>query len=153
MSVEVGDIAPDFTLVDETGEQVTLSDLRGRNVVLVFYPLDFSPTCTRELKDIAAVAERFSAQNAEVLGISVDSKWAHRAFKRDEELTARLLADFNPKGEVARRYGVYLEQAGIANRATFVLDRDGRVVHKVVTSPAEARSLDGYLEALAACPV
>lgn len=153
MSVEVGDIAPDFTLVDETGEKVTLSELRGRNVVLVFYPLDFSSVCTRELKDIAAVASRFAAQNAEVLGISVDSRYCHAAFKRDEQLSARLLADFHPKGEVARLYGVYLEQAGIANRGTFVIDREGRVAHRVVTSPAEARSTEEYLEALAACPV
>jgi len=153
MSVEVGDIAPDFTLVDETGEKVTLSELRGRNVVLVFYPLDFSSVCTGELKDIAAVAGRFAAQNAEVLGISVDSRYCHAAFKRDEELSARLLADFNPKGEVARAYGVYLDDRGMANRGTFVIDRDGRVAHKVVTSPAEARSTEEYLEALAACPV
>jgi peroxiredoxin len=153
MSVEVGDIAPDFTLVDENGDKVTLSELRGSNVVLVFYPLDFSPVCTRELKDISAVAGKFEAQNATVLGISVDSKWCHAAFKRDEELSARLLADFHPKGEVARLYDVWLEPGGIANRGTFVIDRDGRVAHKVVTSPAEARSLDEYLEALAACPV
>lgn len=153
MSVEVGDIAPDFTLVDENGDKVTLSELRGGNVVLVFYPLDFSPVCTRELKDIASAAGRFADQNAAVFGISVDSKWCHAAFKRDEGLSARLLADFNPKGEVARRYGVWIEEAGIANRGTFVIDRDGRVAYKVVTSPGEARNLDEYVEALASCPV
>jgi peroxiredoxin len=153
MSVEVGDIAPDFTLVDETGEKVTLSSLRGGNVVLVFYPLDFSPVCTRELKDISAVAGRFEAQHATVLGISVDSRWTHGAFKRDEGLSATLLADFHPKGSVAQQYGVYLDEAGIANRGTFVIDREGRVAHKVVTSPKDARNLDEYLEALAACPV
>jgi mycoredoxin-dependent peroxiredoxin len=153
MSVEVGDVAPDFTLVDENGDKVTLSELRGGNVVLVFYPLDFSPVCTRELKDISSVAARFDAQHATVFGISVDSKWCHAAFKRDEELSARLLADFHPKGEVARLYGVWLEQGGIANRGTFVIDRDGRVAAKVVTSPGEARNLEEYLEALAACPV
>jgi peroxiredoxin len=129
MSVEVGDIAPDFTLADENGDKVTLSDLRGGNVVLVFYPLDFSPVCTRELKDISAVANKFEAQNARVFGISVDSKWCHAAFKRDEELSATLLADFHPKGEVARLYDVWLEQGGIANRGTFVIDRVGRVAH------------------------
>jgi peroxiredoxin len=153
MSVEIGDQAPDFTLADETGEKVTLSALRGRNVVLVFYPLDFSPVCTRELKDLAAAAGRFDDQHAEVFGISVDSRWCHQAFKRDEGLRARLLADFHPKGEVARLYGVYLEDGGIANRGTFIIDRDGRVAHKVVTSTQEGRNLDEYLEALAACPV
>jgi len=84
MGVEIGDIAPDFTLVDENGEKVTLSELRGRNAVLVFYPLDFSPVCTKELKDISAVADRYQAYGAEVYGISVDSRWCHAAFKRDE---------------------------------------------------------------------
>jgi peroxiredoxin len=153
MSVDVGDLAPDFTLVDENGDKVTLSELRGGNVVLVFYPLDFSPVCTRELKDISTAAGRFGDQHATVFGISVDSKWAHAAFKRDEGLSARLLADFHPKGAVAQLYGVYLDDAGIANRGSFVIDRDGRVAHKVVTSPGEARNLDEYLEALAACPV
>jgi len=153
MGVEIGDIAPDFTLSDENGEQVTLSGLRGRNVVLVFYPLDFSPVCTQELKDISAVAERYAAAGAEVYGISVDSRWTHAAFRRDEQLSAHLLADFHPKGAVAQQYGVYLDQAGIANRGTFVIDAEGRVAHKVVTSPGEARNQDEYLAALASCPV
>jgi peroxiredoxin len=153
MGVEIGDIAPDFTLVDENNQKVTLSQLRGRNVVLVFYPLDFSPVCTGELKDIAAMADRYAAYGAEVFGISVDSRWTHAAYKRDEQLSARLLADFHPKGEVARSYGVYIEEAGIANRGTFVIDAEGRIVHKVVTSPMQARNQDDYLAALASCPV
>jgi peroxiredoxin len=153
VSVEIGDIAPDFTLVDDAGEQVTLTSLRGRNVVLVFYPLDFSPICTRELKDISAVADRYQAAGAEVFGISVDSRWSHAAFRRDEQISARLLADFHPKGQVAQQYGVYLEQGGIANRATFVIDAHGRVAHRVVTSPKEARNQEEYLAALADCPV
>ncbi len=153
MAVEIGDVAPDFTLVDENGEKVTLSALRGRNVVLVFYPLDFSPVCTKELKDISAVAEQYAARSAEVYGISVDSRWCHAAFKRDEQISAHLLADFQPRGGVAEQYGVYIEEAGIANRGTFVIDAEGRVAHKVVTSPKEARNQDEYLEALSNCPV
>lgn len=153
MPVEIGDVAPDFTLVDENGEKVSLSGLRGRNLVLVFYPLDFSPVCTKELKDISAVADRYAAQNAEVFGISVDSRWTHAAFKRDEGISAHLLADFHPKGAVAQQYGVYIGEAGIANRGTFVIDAQGRVAHKVVTSPKEARNQEEYLEALANCPV
>ena len=153
MGVEIGDIAPEFTLPDENGDTVTLSGLRGRNVVLVFYPLDFSPVCTGELKDIARVADRYAAYGAEVFGISVDSKYCHAAFKRDEQISARLLADFHPKGQVAQAYGVYIEGAGIANRGTFVIDAEGRIVQKIVTSPAEARNQDEYLEALANCPV
>ena len=148
-----GDPAPDFTLVDQEGESWTLSDKRGRNLVLVFYPLDFSPTCTGELKELAATADRYEAAGAEVVGISVDSRWTHRAFRRDEGLAATLLADFNPKGEVARLYGAYLDALGFADRATFVIDSAGVVRHVTRTSPRESRDADEYLAALASCPV
>jgi peroxiredoxin len=153
MAVEVGQEAPDFTLRDENGEEVTLSSLRGHNVVLVFYPLAFSRICTKELKDISSVADQFEAANAEVFGISIDSPFVLKAFKRDEDLEAHLLSDFHPKGEVAKRYGAYIEEAGIATRATFVIDKNGNVAHKVVTHPGEARDEQEYLDALAACPV
>jgi peroxiredoxin len=153
MSPEVGSEAPDFTLRDENGDAVTLSSLRGKNVVLVFYPLAFSPTCTRELHDISGAADRYDAAGAEVFGISVDSPYVLKAFKRDEGLKARLLSDFHPKGAVAREYGAYIEEAGIATRATFVIDNNGRIADKVVTHPGQARNQEEYLEALAACPV
>ncbi|MDQ2960499.1 MAG: peroxiredoxin [Candidatus Dormibacteraeota bacterium] len=153
MTVEVGDEAPDFTLVDQDGAKVQLSALRGRNVVLIFYPLDFSPTCTRELKEIARTQERYDAAGAEVFGISVDSKHTHKAFRRDEELTARLLSDFQPRGAVAAKYDAYLEDAGFATRATYVIDSKGIVRGKVVNSPANARNADEYLETLASCPL
>jgi peroxiredoxin len=153
MELNVGDPAPDFTLRDENNEEWTLSAHRGRNLVLVFYPLDFSPTCTGELKDLAAVAEKYDAAGAEVVGISVDSRWAHAAFKKHENLTATLLSDFQPRGEVARIYDAFLDIPGIATRATYVIDKDGVIRQKIVTSPAEARNQDEYLQALAACPV
>lgn len=153
MSVEVGSEAPDFTLRDESGEELTLSSLRGRNAVLVFYPAAFSPGCTKELHDITGVADRYDAAGAEVIGISVDSRWTLGAFKNAEKLSARLLADFHPKGAVAKQYGAYLEEAGIATRATFVIDKNGKVAHKVVNHPGELRNQDEYFEALAACPV
>jgi peroxiredoxin len=153
VSVEVGSEAPDFTLRDENGEEFTLSSLRGRNAVLVFYPAAFSGTCTKELRDITGAADRYEAAGAEVLGISVDGPFALKAFKRAEGLKAKLLADFEPKGEVARRYGAYIDGVGIATRATFVIDKDGRVAHKVVVHPGEKRNQDEYLEALASCPV
>lgn len=153
MSVEIGQEAPDFTLTDENGEQFTLSSLRGQNVVLVFYPLAFSGTCTRELQDLTAAADKYDAANAEVIGISIDSPYALKAFKRDENLEAKLLADFHPKGDVARKYGAYIEEAGVATRATFVIDKDGRIAHKVVNHSGKARNQEEYLEALAACPV
>jgi mycoredoxin-dependent peroxiredoxin len=153
MSVEIGSEAPDFMLRDENGDEVTLSSLRARNVVLVFYPLAFSPTCTRELHDISEAADKYQAAGADVFGISVDSPYVLKAFKRDEDLEARLLSDFHPKGAVAKQYEAYIEEAGIATRATFVIDKDGKIAHKVVNHPGQARNQEEYLEALASCPV
>lgn len=153
MAVEVGSVAPDFTLKDENGKDVTLSGLRGRNVVLMFYPLAFSPVCTKELTDISSLADRYDASNAEVLAVSVDSQYTLNAFKRDENLKAHLLSDFHPKGAVAQQYGTYIDGIGIAGRATFVIDKDGKVVHKVTSEVLQPRDQQEYLTALAACPV
>jgi peroxiredoxin len=154
MPVEVGSEAPDFTTRDDELKEFKLSSLRGRNVVLMFYPLAFSPMCTNELRDISRSAERYGAANAEVVAVSVDSPFVLQAFKRDEDLEAHLLSDFHPKGAVAKQYDAYIEEAGIATRATFVIDKDGKVAHKVVTHPGEARNQDEYLQALAEkCPV
>ena len=153
MPVDVGSEAPDFTLRDETGEEVTLSSLRGRNVVLFFYPLAFSGICTKELHDVTDLRERFADASAEVYGISVDSPWALKAFKRDEGIAAHLLSDFHPKGAVAKQYDAYLDQVGIATRATYVIDKDGKVAWKQVTNPGEARDQQQVIDALAACPV
>jgi peroxiredoxin len=153
MSVEVGSEAPDFTTRDENMEEFKLSSLRGRNVVLVFYPLAFSPICTNELVDITKQAEKYDAAGAEVVGVSVDSPYVLKAFKRDENLKAHLVSDFHPKGEIAKKYGAYIDEAGIATRATFVIDKNGKVAHKTVTHPGEARSQEEYFEALAACPI
>jgi mycoredoxin-dependent peroxiredoxin len=98
MPVEVGQEAPDFTLRDENGEEVTLSALRGRNVVLVFYPFAFSSICTKELHDITDRGDRFGDASAEVFGISMDSPFTLKAFKQHERLSAHLLSDFEPKG-------------------------------------------------------
>jgi len=151
--LKIGDPAPDFTLVDETGAKVQLSTLRGQNVLLVFYPLDFSPTCTKELQSIAAHKDKYAALKARVFGISVDSKWTHAAFKRDESLSATLLADFHPKGAVAQQYGVYMDGAGIAKRGTFVIDKDGIVRGITINEPKDARDEAAYFETLAHCPV
>lgn len=153
MAVEVGSEAPDFTLKDEKGAEVTLSSLRGRPVVLMFYPLAFSGVCTRELQDITAAAARYEAAGAEVLAVSVDSHHTLAAFKRDEGLSARLLADFHPKGAVARLYGTYMDGPGFAGRATFVIDGDGRVVHRVTSAVLTPRNQEEYLAAVEACAV
>ena len=152
-TVEVGQQAPDFTLVDDAGEKWTLSEHLSRNVVLVFYPFSFSGICTRELHALTGDAEKFAGADAEVVGISVDSKFVQKRFKNDEGFKVTLLADFEPKGAVARQYGVYLEDLGFSNRGTFVIDKTGRVVHKVVTSVGEARDQAEYLAALENCPV
>ena len=151
MSVEVGSQAPDFTLRNENGEDVTLSDLRGQNVVLVFYPFAFSSLCTKELHDVTDLEEKFG--DATVFGVSVDSPFALKAFRENEHLAPHLLSDFEPKGEVARQYDAYLDGLGFATRATYVIDKDGNVAWKQVNSPGEARNQEEAIDALAACPV
>jgi peroxiredoxin len=153
MSVEVGSQAPDFTLRNENGEEVTLSSLRGQNVVLVFYPFAFSSICTKELHDVTGLEQKFGDAHAQVFGVSVDSPFALKAFRKQENLTPHLLSDFEPKGAVAQQYGAYLDGLGFATRATFVIDKDGKVAWKQVNSPGEARDQEQAVEALAACPV
>jgi peroxiredoxin len=132
--ISPGEPAPDFTLVDQAGEGVRLSDLRGRRVVLAFYPLDFSPVCTDQLSVYQEVLTEIEERGATLLGISVDSSYAHRAFAKSLGLEMRLLADFHPKGEVARAYGAYDEDSGHANRSLVLIDEDG-VVSWVHESP------------------
>jgi mycoredoxin-dependent peroxiredoxin len=151
MAVEVGTEAPDFTLRNENGEEVTLSALRGQNVVLIFYPLAFSSMCTKELHDVTDLESRFGEAN--VFGVSVDSPFTLKAFRENEHLTPHLLSDFEPKGAVAQQYGAYLDGLGFATRATYVVDKNGDVAWKQVNSPGEARDQEEAIAALAACPV
>ena len=146
----VGDIAPDFSLVNQFGETVTLSDFRGKsNVVVVFYPLSFSGTFTGELCELRDNFSDFQNANVELLAISVDSKFAQKKFADSEGYKFNVLADFWPHGAVAQAYGVFLEEHGIATRGTFVINKDGEIVAKFVTGPGQARSLDEYQKALA----
>jgi peroxiredoxin len=154
MPIEVGQEAPDFTLKDGRGEEVALSSFRGdKNVVLVFYPLAFSSVCTRQLTEIGAHEERYAGENAQVVGVSVDSRYVQRRF--GEELGLRdtiLLADFEPKGAVARAYGVYLDTPGFSGRASFVIDTAGVVRGAALTdTPAEIPSEEDYFAALSVC--
>lgn len=150
MSLLIGDLAPDFTLPNQFGEDVTLSQFRGEKpVVLVFYPLSFSGICTGELCEIRDNFARFESNDVELLAISVDSKFVQKVFAEHEGYKFSVLADFWPHGEVAKEYGVFLEEHGISNRATFVIDKDGVLVAKFVTAPGQARSLDEYDRALA----
>ena len=150
MSVIIGDVAPDFTLVNQFGESVTLSDYRGKkNVVIVFYPLSFSGICTGELCELRDSLAKFEREGVELLAISVDSKIVQKKFAEQEGYKFSVLADFWPHGAVAKQYGVFLEENGIANRATFVIDKDGVLVAKFVTAVGQARALDEYDKALA----
>ena len=150
MTISVGDIAPSFTLKNQFGETVTLSDYLDKSAVaLVFFPLAFSGICTGELCELRDNITAFVEDDVQVIGISVDSHFAQRAFAEHEGYEFPMLADFWPHGEVARAYGVFLEEAGIANRATFLIGKDGRVASTIVTEPGVARDLSAYRDALA----
>jgi peroxiredoxin len=151
MAVEVGDQAPDFELKDQHGTPVRLSSFRGRrNVVLVFYPLDFSGVCTGELCALRDEFPEISRDDVEVLAVSVDSTFAHRAWADAEHFQFGLLSDFWPHGEVASRYGVFDSERGLATRGTFIIDKDGVVRWRVVNPIPQARDLAEYSKALAA---
>jgi peroxiredoxin len=127
--IEAGQQAPDFTLPDQEGKEVSLGDLLadGRNVVLVFYPLDFSPVCTDQLNVYQEVLEDLEAAGAKLVGISVDSAFCHKAFQQHLGISIPLLADFEPKGEVARAYGAYINSRGHNKRALVMIGPDGVV--------------------------
>ena len=126
--IAAGTPAPEFTLRDQDGEKVSLSDYRGRKVLLVFYPLDFSPVCSDQLSVYQEVKPQIEAKGVELVGISVDSGFAHKAFQEKLGIDTTLLSDFEPKGEVARAYGSYIDAPlGFANRTLVLVDEDGTV--------------------------
>jgi len=128
MTLSVGAAAPDFTLKDQNQKDVKLSDFHGKkNVVIVFYPLDWSPICTNEHACFVNDMKRFEQLDAQVLGVSVDSVWSHKAFADKMGIYYPLLADFNPRGGVANKFGVYLADKGITGRAIAVVDRAGKL--------------------------
>jgi peroxiredoxin len=133
--IEPGTPAPDFTLTDQDGEQVSLEDLRGQTSVLVFYPLDFSPVCTDQLNLYQEVLPQLEQSGAKLYGVSVDSAYCHKAFQRHLGTTIPLLADFEPKGDVARRYGVYIDGRGHNQRALVMIGPD-LVVRWAYQSPS-----------------
>ena len=128
MSISVGQTAPDFTLPNQDKKEVKLSDFAGKkNVVLVFYPLDWSPVCTNEHVCLVDDMKSFATLDAEVLGVSVDSVWSHKAFADKMGIKYSLLADFHPKGAMSEKYGVYLGDKGITGRAIVIVGKDGKV--------------------------
>ena len=150
--VDVGELAPDFTLPTTADKTVTLSKLRGKPVVLVFYPADWSPVCGDQVSLYNEMLSVFSEYNAQLLGISVDGVWCHAAFASDRKLQFPLLADFEPKGAVSRQYGVYESSLGLSQRALFVLDGKGVVRWKYVSPIGINPGADGILTALEELP-
>ncbi len=145
----VGQDAPDFTLKNQKGEEVTLSSFRGeKNVVVVFYPFAFSGICTGELCEIRDDLGAFESDDVQVLAVSCDPMFSLRAFADQEGYFFPLLSDFWPHGEVAKAYGVFNEDAGMAIRGTFLVDRDGKIAWSLVNAPGERRDFGGYREAL-----
>ena len=128
MPVAVGQPAPQFTLKDQNQREINLADFAGkRRVVLIFYPLDFSPVCTNEHACFVNDLKRFETMDAQVLGLSVDSVWTHKAFADKMGISYPLLADFHPKGSVAEKFGVYLADKGITGRAIAIIDKAGKI--------------------------
>ena len=127
MAIAVGQPAPEFTLKDQDQKEIRLSDYRGKNVVIVFYPLDWSPVCTNEHACFVNDLSQFEKLNAQVLGLSVDSTWSHKAFAEKMGVAYPLLADFHPRGAVADQFGVYHANKGITGRAIAIIDKAGKV--------------------------
>jgi peroxiredoxin len=147
--IAAGEPAPDFILRNQDGERVSLSDFHGRKVMLVFYPMDFSPACSDQLSVYQEVKPEIEAKGVELVGISVDHGFAHRAFREKLGIDITLLADFEPKGEVARAYGAYIEKVGHANRSLVLIDEEGVVewVHESPT-PLEVPGANVIFDAL-----
>lgn len=145
-----GTPAPDFTLSVTPDQAVSLNELRGKPVVLTFYPADWSPVCGDQMSLYNELLPQFHKFGAEILGISVDGIWSHIAFAKDRHLHFPLLADFEPKGAISRRYGVYNEQEGTCERALFVIDRGGIIRWSYVSPAGINPGADGILDALEA---
>ncbi len=150
MSIDVGDEAPDFELQDQERSPVRLSSFRGRkNVVVVFYPMSFTPTCQGELCAIRDSLPDFDSDDVQTIAISCDTSAVHKRWAEEQGYRFPILADFWPHGEVARAYGVLDEQSGLALRGTFIVDKQGKVVYKVVNAIKSPRDLDEYRSVLA----
>jgi peroxiredoxin (alkyl hydroperoxide reductase subunit C) len=147
--IEVGDKAPDFTLRDQNNEEVTLSSFRGQKAVLiVFYPLAFTGICTGELTRLRDDLPSFQNDDVQTVTISVDSAYTHKIFAEREGFEFPLLADFWPHGAVAQAYGVFNDTAGIANRGTFLVDKDGVVRFAEMNEPGQGRDAERWRQAI-----
>ena len=149
MLIAVGQPAPEFILKDQDQNDVKLSDYRGKNVVIVFYPLDWSPVCTDEHACFAGNLAQVEKLNAQVIGLSVDSTWSHKAFAEKMGVGYPLLADFHPRGVVADKFGVYHADKGITGRAIVIVDKAGKVAWSKLYGFGELPSSKEVAEALA----
>ena len=152
MILEPGTKAPDFSLQTTPDQKVSLRDFRGRKLILTFYPADWSPVCTDQLAVYSELLPEFRRLGAEVLGISVDGVWCHLAFAKDRKLHFPLLADFEPKGAVARAYRAYRDAEGVSERALFVIDGEGIIRWSYVSPIGVNPGADGILDALEKLP-
>lgn len=143
-----GVTAPDFTLYVTPDQTITLSELRGKPVIMAFYPADWSPVCSDEMTLYNEILPEFHKHKADLLGISVDGYWCHSAFARTNKIHFPLLSDFEPKGKVAKMYGVYNEKIGVCDRALFVIDKNGAIAWSYLSPMGENPGADGILEAL-----
>jgi peroxiredoxin len=147
-----GTPAPDFSLNVTPDQKLSLSELRGRPVILAFYPADFSPVCGDQMGLYNEVLSEFKKHNAELLGISVDGVWCHEEFAKDRHLHFPLLSDFEPKGDVARKYGAYRRGDGFCERALFVIDKNGTIRWSFCSPVGVNPGADGILQALEKLP-
>ena len=148
--LQAGTKAPDFTLRSTPDQSLSLSEFRGRPVILAFYPADWSPTCGDQLALYNEVLPEFQRYNAELIGISVDGAWCHAAYSKSRNLHFPLLADFEPKGAVAKAYGAYTPSVGMSGRALFVLDAKGTIRWSYLSPMGVNPGADGILAALEA---
>jgi peroxiredoxin len=144
--------APDFALNVTPDQKLSLRELRGRPVVLAFYPADWSPVCGDQMALYNEILPEFQKFDAELVGVSVDGVWCHEAFAKDRHLHFPLAADFEPKGEVARKYGAYRQSEGVCERALFVIDKDGMITWSYLSPVAVNPGADGILQALESLP-
>jgi len=147
-----GKTAPEFSLHVTPDQKLSLSELRGKPVILAFYPADWSPVCGDQMALYNEILSEFQKHGAELVGISVDGAWCHEAFAKDRHLHFPLAADFEPKGQVARSYGAYRAEDGVCERALFVIDRNGVIAWSYLSPVAINPGADGILKALEDLP-
>jgi peroxiredoxin len=148
MVLSQGNMAPDFELFATRDQKLRLADFKGKRIILSFYPADWSPVCSDQMALYNETLKLFHKFNAEIMGISVDSKWCHMAFAQSRNLHFPLLSDFEPKGAVSRLYGAYNEEEGESKRALFVIDEEGMIQWSYLSPDGVNPGADGILDAL-----